>query len=43
MIREELELLRSRLCRVPPRRRPYYTPIERMRILELKALRAWNH
>ncbi len=43
LLQEELDLLHERLRRVPGRRRPYYTPVERMRILELKALRGWNH
>jgi putative transposase len=38
----ELDLLRSRLSRVPAKNRPHYTPVERLRILELKAVRGWN-
>ena len=43
LLREELELIHARLRCVSARRRPYYTPVERMRILELKAMRGWNH
>ncbi len=32
----------SRWSRAPPRRRPYYGPIQRMRILRLKAARGWS-
>jgi len=38
----ELDLLRSRLGRVPAKNRPHCTPVERLRILELKAARGWN-
>jgi hypothetical protein len=38
----ELDLLRARLARVPAKNRPHYTPVERLRILELKAVRGWN-
>lgn len=41
LLREELDLLRSRLRRVSARRRTFYTPTERMRVLELRALRGW--
>ena len=36
---EELELKDTRWARVPARRRPYYGPIQRMRILQLRAAR----
>lgn len=39
---EELALLRSRFARLDPRKRPHYTPAERMRILLLKAARGWS-
>ena len=42
LVQEQLNLLRSRFTRVSPRCRPYYTATERMRILELRAARAWN-
>ncbi len=39
---EEPELKDARWARVPARRRPYYGPIQRMRILELRAARGWS-
>ena len=39
---EELDLKDSRWARVPARRRPYYGPVQRMRILELRAARGWS-
>ncbi len=42
LLREELAVKDARLARILPHRRPHYTPIERMRILELKAARGWS-
>ena len=42
LLQEELRLVRMRLSRIPPHRRPHYTPIERLAILELRAARGWN-
>ena len=42
LLTEELELKDSRWARVPARRRPYYGPIQRMRILRLRAARGWS-
>jgi len=42
MLREELRIIGARLKRVPPHRRPQYTNVERMAILELRAMRGWN-
>ena len=42
LLREELEIKDARLNRVPPRKRPHYEPVQRMRILELKAARSWS-
>ena len=39
LLREELSIKDLPWNRVPPRRRPYYGPIQRMRILKLKAAR----
>ncbi len=39
---EELAIKDDRFARVPPRRRPHYGPIQRMRILKLKAARGWS-
>ncbi len=40
LLQEELDIKDARLTRVPPRKRPHYGPIQRMRILELKVARA---
>jgi transposase InsO family protein len=42
LLREELNLKDSRWIRLSPRRRPHYTPVQRMRILQLKAARNWS-
>ena len=42
MLREELRINGARMQRVPPQRRPQYTGIERMAILQLRAMRGWN-
>ncbi len=42
LLTEELELKDARWTRVPARRRPYYGPVQRMRILELRAVRGWS-
>ena len=42
LLSEELELKDSRWARVPARRRPYYGPVQRMQILQLKAAREWS-
>ena len=39
LLREELRIKNARMTRVPPHRRPHYTPLERMAILELRAAR----
>jgi transposase InsO family protein len=39
---EELELKDERWARQPAHRRPHYDPVQRMRILELRALRGWS-
>ena len=39
LLREELNLKDSRWIRLSPRRRPHYTPVQRMRIFQLKAAR----
>ncbi len=41
MLREELRINGARMTRVDPHRRPQYTPVERMAILELRAMRGW--
>ncbi len=42
MTREELRLIGARMKRIAPHRRPQYTRVERMAILELRAMRGWN-
>jgi putative transposase len=42
LLTEELDLKYSRWSRVPARRRPYYGPVQRMRILQLRAARGWS-
>ncbi len=42
LLREEIRIKDARTARLPPRRRPQYSPQERMAILELRAARAWN-
>ncbi len=42
LLREELRIKNARMQRVPPHRRPHYTPLERMAILELRAARGWS-
>jgi hypothetical protein len=41
LLEEELTIKDSRRSRIAPRRRPYYRPVPRMRILKLKAARGW--
>ncbi len=42
MLREELRIKDNRIARIEPQRRPHYTFVERMAILELKAMRGWS-
>jgi putative transposase len=42
LLREELRIKDGRLNRIPPQRRPYYAPTERLAILELRASRSWS-
>jgi len=42
LLKEELSIKDTRWSRVPPRRRPYYSPVQRMRILRLRAARSWS-
>jgi len=43
LLTAELELKDARWARLPARRRPFYGPIQRMRILELRAARGWSN
>ena len=42
LLREELSIKDGRWERSRSRRRPHYTPIQRMRILQLRAARGWR-
>ena len=42
LLREELRIKDTRLAKIGPRHRPFYSPVERMAILELKAARGWS-
>ena len=42
LLKEEIAIKDARWSRIQPRRRPYYGPIQRMRILKLKAARGWT-
>lgn len=39
---EAVEILGARLAKIPEKNRPYYTPAQRFRILEVKSLLAWS-
>jgi len=42
LLKEEIRLKDRRFSRVPPHRRPYYRPVERLQVLQLKAARGWS-
>ena len=42
LLREETRIKDTRMAKLDPRRRPYYSPTERMAILELKAAQGWS-
>jgi len=42
LLREEMRIKNVRMELIPPHRRPFYPPIERMAILELKGARGWS-
>jgi len=42
LLKEELAIKDARWGRVPPRRRPHFTAVQRMRILQVKAARGWS-
>jgi putative transposase len=42
LLREETRIKDARMRRIPAQRRPHYSPIERLAILELRAARGWN-
>jgi hypothetical protein len=39
---QAVEILASRLAKIPDRRRPYYSPAHRFGILEMKSLLGWS-
>jgi transposase InsO family protein len=39
---EIVDILGARLDKLPDRRRPYYTPVQRFRVLEIKNFLGWN-
>ena len=41
-LQEEIRIKDARMAKLPPQRRPRYSPQDRMAILELRAARAWN-
>lgn len=42
LLHEEMWIKDTRMEQIPPHRRPYYPPQERLAILELKAARGWS-
>ncbi len=42
LLREELRIKDARAAQIAPQRRPHYGPLERMAILELRAVRGWS-
>ncbi len=42
LLREQLAIHKLRMAQLPPHRRPYYRPTERMSILQLKAACGWS-
>lgn len=42
LLREELAIKDSRWLRARPKRRPHYSPTQRLRILQLRAARGWT-
>jgi len=42
LVNEELRLKDARMQRVPGHERPHYAPVERLAILQLRALRGWS-
>ena len=42
LLQEELRIKDARMARLAPHRRPFYTPLERMAILEIRSARGWS-
>ena len=42
LLHEEVRIHSARMAQLPPHRRPYYPPAERIAILQLRAARNWS-
>ena len=42
LLREEMRIKDARMASIPPQRRPFYAPTERLAILEVRAARGWS-
>jgi len=42
LLREEIRIKNARMIKIPAKNRPFYPPLERMAILELRAARGWS-
>ena len=42
LLREEMRIKDTRMASIPAQRRPHYSPVERLAILELRAARIWT-
>jgi predicted RNA polymerase sigma factor len=42
LMREEIRIKDARMLRTSPYQRPHYPPVQRMAILELRAVRGWS-
>jgi len=42
LLKEEIRIKNARMAKSPAKNRPFYPPLERMAILELRAARAWS-
>jgi hypothetical protein len=42
LLREEMRIKDARMASLPPHRRPYYAPADRLAILEVRAARGWS-
>jgi transposase InsO family protein len=40
---EIVEILSARFRRIPEKHQPYYSPVQRFRVLEIKSLLGWSH
>jgi putative transposase len=42
LVREEMRIKDARMASIPPHRRPFYAPTDRLAILEVRAARGWS-